>query len=271
MTVCVWTPTCRFGGLDVTVASIKRQHRRDLVWIVGDELYQQRFDIVTKHAPCDVLAFDTARIREKTGMPRSLSAANNEALRIARALGARMLVCLNDYVWAPPDGIDQFLRLADRYPRSLITGLCSISEDPGPDLIVDPEGLYTIFAKPYTARPRRIGWRDCRLENLSGVMTTGPVAWEGNWAAIPQATLQDPRVGWDEEYDRGHYYDNQALALGALRAGYPTVIDCTNHSISLPHKQYFPEQQAELERLNNRAFHEAKVGRAGLEQAMTGR
>ena len=179
-------------------------------------------------------------------------------------MDADLLVLLNDYVWAPPDGIDQFIRMAQEHPRSLLTGAYSISDDPDASTVVDRNDLYSIFAAPYVRKPRKIGWRDCRHEMYAGVQKADPTSWEGNWAAIPRAVLHHPDVNFDEAYDRGHYYDNQAYALQALLAGFTCWMDCSNEAISLPHKAYFPEQQAELEGINNRLFHWERSREMGI-------
>jgi hypothetical protein len=261
--------TARYGGLDVAVASLKRQHREDLVWIVGDDLFADRtytYASTARKVPFAIRVFDTAKIREQTGMPGSLESAYCEAIRIARELDADLFVSMQDYIWAPPDGIDRFMQLAEEHPRSLLTGLCSLSADPEPDLITNPEGLYSIFAEPYTRKPKKIGWRDCRLELHSGVQRCNATAWEINWAAIPRDLLHHPELDFDPAYDRGHYYGNQAYALKAFLLGFDAWIDCGNEAIGLPHKAYFPEQQAVLEARNNRLFHEQRLRSAGVTQ-----
>ena len=262
MTIAVFTPTMRAGGIDIASASIKRQGRTDIVWIVADELAAARENLWQITYPGPMFVIDTAAIRRETGMPGSLEAAYCQGVRIAREVDADLFVSLQDYIWAPPDGIDRFLQLAEEHPRSLLTGLCSLSADPDPSLITDPDGLYTIFDEPYVDKPAVIGWRDCRLEMRQGVQRVPAVEWEINWAAIPRDILHHPDVNFDPAYDRGHYYGNQAYALAAQRAGFDCWVDCGNEAVGLPHKLYFPGQQAVLEGRNNRAFHEARLREA---------
>ncbi len=262
--IAVLTSTCRYGGIDIAAASVERQGREDLTWIVGDELLSEREHVWRDHAPCPLRTFDTRKLRERTGHPRSLCASNNEGLRIARELDADMLVLLNDYIWAPPGGIDQFLAVAAEHPDSLLTGATSFSEEPTAKAVTDPQGLYSIFAKPYVSRPWQIGWSDCRLDVHIGVDRCDAVQWEANWAAIPRAVLHDETLNFDLDYDRGQGYDNQAFAAAALQRGYGIWIDCENHAISLPHNTYWPGHQEHLETINNRSFHEQRLRDSGV-------
>lgn len=256
MTVAVFTPTCRPGGLDVTAASLERQGRDDLLWIVGDTL--ERSEIVHLAAERGIVAvyFDSRDLTSRWG---SLEAAYNQALHIARNYHAQLLVSLQDYIWAPPDGIARFEAMADAHPDALLTGCCSISADPARDQIADPDGAFTIFNEPYTDKPATIAWQDCRLDQVSAESWQTRVTaerWELNWAAIPRRALYDERLAFDERYDDGWAYGNQVYAQRTLELGYELWMDGDNHALGLPHKDYFPEQQARLQARSNRVRHE---------------
>ena len=261
--IAVFTPTRRFGGLDVNRASLLQQAGgHEILWLIGDDLAGRRrlegdvSDLVR------VEQFDTAR----DGF--SLCWAYNQALQKARDAGASMLISMQDYIWAPEDGVDRFVRLAERYPSSLLTGACSHSQDPYPREVKDPEGLETIFNEPYDGhQPQDIGWEDVRIgEGHRRYIHNGPYEevdvgwWEANWAAIPERALYNLGLRFDEGYDRGIGHENQAFALKAASLGYGRVMDPANHAISLPHRDYFPQEWEELEQLRreNHRWHEQR-------------
>lgn len=259
MTICVFTPTCRFGSIDVGKNSLLRQNRDDLVWLIGDDLFARRK--VPTEKKLKIIHFDTAQNKRANGAASSLASAYHRGIEIAREMDADLLVSMQDYLWIPDDGITRFEQMAKDHPRSLLTGLCSLSEDPYPDKVTDPKGLYTIFDEPFDgAKPKVIAWRDCRLEKwpVGIVAQADPLWWETNWAAIPRAILHDSRLNFDTAYDRGYAYENQDYAIRAHRLGYGVTIDTGNHAIGLPHTKYFPAETERLRSINNREWHEAR-------------
>lgn len=248
-TVAVYTPTRQYGGIDVTAASLLRQDLPPdcrMLWLLADDLYDLRCrlpELAELSRAVPVLHWKT---ETRPGYERNLAAANNEALRAARRHGADMLVMLQDYIWAPPDGVRRFLWLAEAFEAPcLLTGLCHLPYDPPPEAVADPRGAYTIFAKPYTSRPRLTGhkldWHDCRNDRRGPYVETA-MRWEANWAAVPRAALFDGRLSFDEEFDRAVAFENQQYAYDAQRLGYHPVIDTGNVSYGLPHKHYWPDQ-----------------------------
>jgi hypothetical protein len=270
--IAVFTPSKR-PGLDVTVASLQRQQRGDLLWILGDTLDRK----ISLWSGIRATRFDSRKLTSRWG---SLEAAYNRAVEIARRESCDLFVSLQDYIWAPPGGIARFERMAAEHPRSLLTGAMSISDEPAASAIVDPSGAYTVFAEAYTARPRMPDWPmgpdsqtgiDCRLDRFdkdSGFanvvsdtvrqMSVEVERFELNWAAIPRALLYDERLSFDERYDQGWAYGNQAYAIRAIQLGYDIWLDADNHAIGLPHKTYFPEEQADLEAHSNRPMHQLR-------------
>jgi hypothetical protein len=259
--IAVFTPTTRYGGLDVNRASLLAQNHDSLVWIVGDDLYPQR-DAVRFGGPIRTVHFDTGANKRANNAPSSLATAYRRGIEIARELDVDLLVSMQDYLWIPPDGLSRFERMAEQFPTALLTGLCSLSDDPGVEAVTDPEGPYTIFAEPYDGhKPQRIGWRDCRLERWPvGVKANAgsPIWWETNWAAIPRKILYDTRLNFDDAYDRGYAYENQDYASRAMRLGYGVWIDTGNHAIGLPHTHYFPAETEHLRSISNREWHESR-------------
>jgi hypothetical protein len=256
MRTVVFTLTRRYGGLDVTFSRLRYQ---GIDWLIGDRLNRQEYaksGVEFFHAP-------------------KASAGYNEALRRVREGGYDLMLLLCDYTWIPTGGIQRFQEMAASYPSSILTGLCSHSIDPDPSYVVDPKGLWSIFAEPYDGhQPQEIGWKDVRQwEARRRYKHDGPIyrnvdiEWaELNWAAIPKLVLEDERMVFDEAYDRAFGHENQDFALRGQALGYDVVMDAGNHAIELPHRSYFPEEWAELEELrrDNHRWHEIRRANARI-------
>ena len=264
---CVFTPT-RLPGIDVTFASVNRQLLLEgdaLMWIVADE--------VDRNIPMpeNVEEMATLKVPWEPGNTRNLARAYNYGLRAAREWDADIFVSLQDYIWAPEVGLQQFNAVvqaaAERDEHMiLITGYCDISADPYPEEIVDRNDPWTIFGNPYGKKPQDIAWHDARRSNFNtvgkdpgAIRQVSAIEWETNWAAIPKTALFDERLSFPEEFDSAVAYENQAYAFLAQQHDYVVVIDPRNAAISLPHKKYWPEydkREAELTRINERRTQE---------------
>jgi len=256
MKTAVFTPTRHYGGLDVVYHSLKRQTRKPYVWIIGDEMFSERKDIVSS------LSLRTHHFRAPwtEGHYRNLCASYNCALRYARSIGCDMFVSLQDYFWIPEDGLERFEFMAGVLDGHLLSGLASLTADPPPSAVSNPKGLFTIFEKPYADKPQIIDWADVRNHgDEEGYSIRTWVEWEANYAAITPA-LMATGIEWDEEYDRGVAYENQDLALRARATyGAETWIDLDNHALGLPHKKYFDWEEKDSPH-SNREWHEARHG-----------
>lgn len=263
--IAVFTPACRPGGLDVNYASLKKQQHVDLddvIWIIADELYEQRREVVMEEAQdLQVIHFDSSTLRVP-GNRRTLAAAYVWAIEKARDLDADLFVSMQDYMWVPDEGLAMFEEVAGRAERpTLPTGLTSISADPPPSAVIDPEGLWTVFAEAYDGhQPQETHWADVRDQGQGIVAYVEATWWEANWSAVSKGALFDSRCYYDVAYDRGVAYENQDYAFRAEKLGYKTVLDCDNHAISLPHKQYFPTEELEDFKHMNTDFHHARWG-----------
>lgn len=265
--ILVFTPAKYHGGLDVAYASIERQDlTEEVVWLICDDLYQERKKAVhdrTRFASFRVLHVDSEEFRRGDN-PRTLAASYNHAIDTANHHGADMLVSLQDYIWAPPNGFARFRAMATSID-GLLTGRCSISADPGTELVTDPEGAWTIFGSPTPGwwSPNHVDWADVRRADQvwSKVSTQW---WETNWAAITKGPLQDHELRFDESYDEGVAYENQDYAEQAIRLRYEVWMDADNHAVSLPHKRYFPDLEAADMKLSNRERHERKWEGVGV-------
>lgn len=262
--VVVFVPTNRYGGLDVTVASIKRQTCPPDAILIQDELLDKR-QVLWKEAfdPTPVTFF-TPTIHD--GNKRNLAAGYNMALRWAyeHYNDDALLISLQDYIYVPEDGIEKFIKLHFKRPNDLITGVTHISKDPYPELINSPDGLYTIFNSPYEEKPQEVGWWDVRVTEIykdfpkGSVLSIGPEHFETNWAAIP-SYLADWGVEWDESFDEGIAYENVDFAQTAMDfTSCEIMFDMNNYAISLPHKDYFEGEREEIQAYTNRWKYETK-------------
>jgi glycosyltransferase involved in cell wall biosynthesis len=257
--LAIFTPTYRPGGLDVTVASLMRQTFRNFVWVVSDQRFLQRKETwaqILREINFPTL-FANSLVEE--GNKRNLCASYNAAADYVVEDGFDMLISLQDYIYVPEDGLEKFISVHNDHPNDLLTGVTHISRDPFPNKIVDLEGDYTIFAEPYTSKPKHFSWKDVRATEIyivgDDILPIETGHWEANWAAIPTSIL-DAGVRWDETYDRGIAYENMDFAQRAKeRTGAKVILDKTNVAISLPHKDYFEGEREEIEEFSNRDYY----------------
>jgi hypothetical protein len=260
--IAVFTPTMRPGGLDVLEGTLARQTVRPQMWIVCDERNRSQVlgDISDR---VDVPLVEMIPPEKQTGNMRNLAAAYNEAAEIALEWGMDVFVSLQDYIWAPPDGLERFAHVHSNVEqKALVTGLTSIAAEPS--VVHDLEGDYTIFAEPYFDKPTDIEWWDVREDQIYHRPDSGnpvgrvmPDHWEANWASIDMRLI-DEGIRWDESYDKGVAYENMDFARRADAYGAYVLMDMDNHAISLPHKDYFEGEREAIERYSNRAYYESK-------------
>lgn len=277
MRVSIFTPTQR-PGIDVTVESIRRQScKAKLQWILSDELFPERWT----DQECQTALYeldsrrnlDTAffKLNKKEGYKRNLAAGYNKAMEIARSWGADIFISLQDYIWVPEDGVSNFIKMYEELEvkerfKAIYTGITSITSDPPVSEITNPNGMYTIFSRPFTAQPQNIAWMDIRYRHDIAQAYTYHVCpeieYETNWACVPRTALYDERLSYDEDFDQAVAYENQDFAYRAKSLGYHVLIDMNNQVLSLPHKQYFAEEWAEEQPLTqkNRELCETKWG-----------
>lgn len=242
MRVAVLTATKRPGGLDVVYNSLVRQTfpRHDILWIVADELYHERQHIFRE----EVIHFPSYHFQpDRTpGYFSNLPGIYNQMFGIAISQGCELAVSLQDYIWAPAEGVKDFVLVHESSPRSLITGLCSMLAEPSAMSVVNPDGLWTVFEDDYHGpRPDAlVAWRDVRIDmNPPFVAQCNAQHWEMNWAAIPLSVTMPT---FDVKYGEHIGHENQQFAQDWHREGGHTLIDTSNHAYSLPHRYYFAEE-----------------------------
>jgi hypothetical protein len=262
MRLAVFSPTYRPGGLDVLEASLMRQSFKDFIWIVGDQRFAKRYitwEEIQKRVDFEIM-WSSSPIMD--GNKRNLCELYNGAADFVVRNNIDMLVSLQDYIYLPEDGLEKFVSVNKLFPNDLLTGVTHISRDPFPNKIVDLEGSYTIFAEPYTDKPKHLSWKDVRVSELyivgDDILPVQTGHWEANWAAVPKNILE-AGIRWDSAYDKGIAYENMDFAQQANKnLGAKVILDKTNVAISLPHKDYFEGEREEIEEFSNRNYYEKK-------------
>lgn len=251
--IAVFTPTAQFGGLDITWSSLVRQTvANSIEWIVADTKLDLRADLYLEMKESRVLAGVTLlEVPLRPGYDNNLASSYVAAMEAARKMGADLFISLQDYIYLDEWMVERWAGIAMDYPTSfdLVSGLCSMADNPGADAVADPEGLYSVFAEPFISRPEEsYWWSDLEVRGLGrldppGLYITGsPYDWELNWCMIPRAILRDDSLNFDPEFDRGIGKDHQVYALQCTesRHGSKIIVDTKSHAIGLPHKLYFP-------------------------------
>lgn len=266
MKVLVATPTRSHGGLDVNYASLCAQvglEDHSLYWMILDELYDERrwevWDILEEADDQLADVYYQRPPQRRPGMVNNLASCYNMALALARKYEFDVVVSMQDYFWLPPFALARFLDVLAVHPHSLVTGLASLSSDPGPESVADPQGGWTVYHKPFDYlrdEPQVIEWPDCRADGgETELFHVKPIGWELNWAAIGPGVLRTPLV-FDTAYERGVAYDNQDFAIrAAMQHDAELLLDPNNHVIGLPHKAYFPDVEEREAAQSNMAFH----------------
>lgn len=267
--IAVFVPTNRAGGLDVLEASIMRQTLTPTHLIVADDWPGERTDYWNSLAQTLEEETNTTLIvfkAEQTvrNAARNLVAAYNQGVNLAQDIGyddGDLFISLQDYIYVPEEGIERLFWLNMVAPDSLLTGVTNISIDPFPNKIGDINGPYTIFKEPYYDQPTRLLWKDPRPTELYNtkkdkIVDIAPEHWEANWAAIP-FKLFNMGARWSEIYDTGYAYENIDFALSVSKElDAQILMDSANEVISLPHREYWPQEAEDLKKYNNRELHE---------------
>lgn len=263
--VFIFTPTNRYGGLDVAVSCLKKAIKHDttqikhLYWYIADELYEERVKARDFNIDIDGVTIIHSRVQKQNGMKRNLASSYQSALDKARSVDADLFISLQDYIWFPEDGIQQFIDFSFK-EECLMTGLCHHSLEPSADKIVNNKGLFTVFDEPWSGdKPQGRSWTDVRESGNLTPYATDPIRWEINWGAITREPLHDESLNFDISYDSGIAYENQDYSLQARMKGYSTYQLEGNVAISFPHRSYWPEETEindGLTQINMKKHHE---------------
>lgn len=176
--VTVLTPSMRKKGLKFVERSLKEQTFRDFEWVVQYSQPKNKCDL------CHQL---------------------NLGLKKAKG---KWIVMLQDYMKAPPNGIERFLEDADE--SKLITGSVPVTTD---------------------WKTLKYDWRDW---HEGGKIE--PHQWEANWAIAPKQAFFDVG-GYDEEYDNYWSCENVNIAERMAMLGYTFWIQPDNKAVHFLHDE----------------------------------
>jgi hypothetical protein len=245
--IAVFTPTCRYGGLDIAIAGLRRQKLREgdeFSWFIVDSCPETRSEAIFKVKNNGDFASLYLHMPPAESGQSSLCQACNLAVKWARTMDADLFIFMHDYTWIPDNGLARFAESCA--PNTLTAGVCHHAKYPLASAVAYPKGLYTIFAAPYeTSLAPEVSWRDCRHTPGGGVRVCDTIHFEPPWAAIGRDCLYDERLYFDEEFDKAFRYENQDYAFRAKSLGYEIRVDHENEAIQLPHWDYFAKEYAD--------------------------
>lgn len=264
MKTAVLTATCRHGGLDVSFNSMMAGTVKPDVWVIADDLYEERWEEVDDRTHDSGIEVVHYRPRIKPdGYFSDLAGHYNAMTKHAIERGCELAISLQDFIWVPERGIEKYVTHYEQNELALVSGLCSHTQDPAPDTVTNWQGGWSLWDEPYQGPPKEIYWLDVRggFYPQDQIVSSDLMHWELNWAAWPLSIQTEHDIWYDESYGQGIAYENQQLAMDVfLRLDRTPLIDVSNHALSLPHKKYWPDEEARglPHALANKDRHERK-------------
>ncbi len=248
--VSVMNLTNRYGGIDILWANMKRQTFKDWELVLVDGLWREREKEVKKYINDPRLKY-IRQSDKKEGAYTNLAHADNEGFH---ACDGELIVCLQDYQWVHPEGLEKFWRIYDQYPRGLVTGVGNHYANPRP---TNPKGLISVFDKTYSGRPEGLSWEDPRINLERPTLSKAdPVEWELSWASIPREVI-NALGGMDEQFDfEGFAWDNTYIAYKAKLNGCEILLDQSNEVMGFDHDLWWPNPLKENRVSPAKYFHE---------------
>lgn len=244
------TLTNRYGGIDILWANMKRQSFIDWEFVLVDGLWREREAEVKKYINDPRLKY-IRQSDKREGAYTNLAHADNEGFKNCEG---ELIVCLQDYQWVNPDGLQKYWDIYEKYPNALVTGIGHHYVNPRPS---NPKGLITVFDEPYSMRPEGLSWEDPRVNfNRGSFCQADPVEWELSWASIPRKVIYDIG-GMDEQFDfEGFAWDNTYIAYKAKFGGSEIFMDQTNEVMGFDHDLWWPNPLKENRISPAKYFHE---------------
>ena len=215
MKISVIIPTNRPGSLDLAKASLPRQSFQDFEILVG--------------SPFDP-SFGRWIIDDFKDGFWTLGRIYNCLIDAAKG---DLIVTLQDFIWAPPDGLARFWDIYER-SKGLITGVGDQYDQVGLDgshgepCWIDPRKDH-LWTSPVPLGSDSIG-KDVRK-------ALHPALHEWNWAAMPRDTIMGVG-GMDEELDFiGYGCDNTSAVERMFELGHRFFIDFGNEAFCQHHSR----------------------------------
>lgn len=232
MKISLMNLTNRQGGIDILWANMLRQTEQDFELVLVDGLWREREEEVKTYINDSRLKY-IRQSDKREGAHTNLAHADNEGFR---ACEGELIVCLQDYQWIPPDGLEKYWAHYQHDPTGLVTGIGHHYLDPQP---VNQKGKITVFKEPYKGRPENMSWTDPRAGGVT-FREAEPVEWELSYASIPKKVIYD-LGGMDEQFDfEGFAWDNTYIAYKAKIRGYKIYLDQTNECMGFDHDAWWP-------------------------------
>jgi GT2 family glycosyltransferase len=224
--VTVYTPTIRRGFWNLMGDNLNKQTYKNFEWLIVDDYPEDRSAIAKEYATKYNLDIKYLRADpRKKVRTYGLAHANNTVL--AHATG-ELLVFLQDFILIPLDGLEQIVTLYRKNPNA-IQSL--------PDMYFElKDGKIDITKEDwFDGKTDVIGKfirQNIRIQNAGLRKSTNCRDAEQNYGAIPIHIVKE-LGGWWEFFDEALGYDNDDIALRALKTGYEIIIDETNVAICL--------------------------------------
>jgi glycosyltransferase involved in cell wall biosynthesis len=222
----VFTPTIRTGFWNIMAHNLSKQTHKNFEWLIVDDYKEDRSDIAKKYAKKYNLDIRYMRGKlDKSKYNYALIQADNMA--VFNATGD-VIVWLQDFILIPPDGLERIVSIHRRYPHALIAPI-----DEYRSMGVTPN------------RKNKEDWFDGEIKVVGKLLrknvreklgelrlTKNYYDFELNYGAIPTATARKLN-GFYEFLDDGLGYNNTDIALRAVKAGVPILLDERNKAICL--------------------------------------
>lgn len=216
-------------------ANMKRQTEQGFELVIVDALWKEREKEVKEYINDPRLVY-VRQSDKREGAYTNLAHADNEGFR---ACTGELVVCLQDYIWIGPEGLQKYWEVYQDYPDGLVTGIGDQYSQPWPTV---RNGKVTAFDEPYTRRPEQMSWRDPRRDEHpeTSFSECQPVSWELNWASIPSKVVKEVG-GMDEHFDyEGFAWDNTYIAAKAQMLGHKIYLDKSNECMGFNHDEWWP-------------------------------
>jgi hypothetical protein len=229
--VTIFTPTIRTGFFNIMAENISKQGYKNVEWLVVDDYKENRKEVLQKYG--DKYGIKVKYIRGKLDRSKYIYALiQADNLAIFNATGD-IIVWLQDFIFMPEDGIERIVRLHRRYPTALIAPVDqynSMSVKPNRENKEDWFDGNTDVVGKFIRQNIRI-----RLEEVR--QTRNPYDFEMNYGAIPTYVARKLNGLWEFQ-DDGLGFNNTDIAMRALKAGCPIIIDERNKAICLDLWEY---------------------------------
>jgi len=222
----VFTPTIRTGFWNLMASNLAKQTYKNFEWLIVDDYKEDRRDTAKYYAKKYNIKIRYMRGKlSRSNYNYALIQADNMA--IYNATG-KVIVWLQDFILMQDDGLERIANLHRRYPTALIAPVDqynSMSVKPNRTNKADWFDGQTDVVGKFIRQNIRI-----RLEEVR--QTMNPYDFEMNYGAIPTAVARKLNGLWEFQ-DDGLGFNNTEIAMRALRAGFPIIIDERNKAICL--------------------------------------